>query len=58
LKGIEMKVWIGYEASFDGADVYRHLKKVFDCEVKAFLWVEEKQDTDYEWREFEVKEVE
>jgi hypothetical protein len=53
-----MNVWLGYEVYFDGAEIYRNLKKVFDCEVKAFLWTEEIQATDYKWREFEKKEVE
>jgi hypothetical protein len=54
-----MKVWIGYKASFDGGmGTYRHLEKIFDCEVKAFLWVQEIQADEYEWREFEEKEVE
>ncbi len=59
-----MKVWLGYDVHFDGGmGITRHLEKVFDCEVKAFLWVEEKANNgnyhpDYEWRESEEKEVE
>ena len=54
-----MTVWLGFECHYDGGmGVYRHLRKVFDCEVKAFLWTNEREATDYDWREFEAKEVE
>ena len=56
-----MKVWLCYDVSFDGGmGIYRHLQKIFDCEVKALLWLDEKKPVEYddEWREYEEKEVE
>lgn len=54
-----MKVWVAYEATFDGGmGTYHSVRKVFDCEFKALLWVEEKQATDYEWRYVEEMTVE
>lgn len=54
-----MKVYIGYDVSYDGGmGIYRQAEKVFDCEVKAFLWVEEGPKTEYGWREFIEMEVE
>jgi hypothetical protein len=58
-KGPQMKVYIGYDVSYDGGmGISRHVEKLFDCEVKAFLWEEEKQATEYEWREFAEMDVE
>lgn len=54
-----MKVWVGYDVSFNGGmDSHHRLTKIFDCEVKAFLWAEEKQANKYQWREFEERDVE
>jgi hypothetical protein len=54
-----MKVYIGYDVSYDGGmGISRHVEKVFDCEVKALLWEEEAQATEYEWREFAEMVVE
>ena len=58
IEELKMTVWLGFECHYDGCGVYRHLRKVFDCEVKAFLWAEEWEATDYEWREFKEREVE
>jgi hypothetical protein len=63
-KETKMKVYLCYDVSFDGGmGVHRSLQKVFDCEVKALLWVDEKKpvvydDIEFEWREYEEKEVE
>lgn len=58
IEELKTTVWLGFECHYDGCDVHRHLRKVFDCEVKAFLWIEEMEATDYEWREFKEREVE
>lgn len=62
------KIWIGYHASYDFCDVFRTVEKVFDDEVKALLWAEDKEflagrqiwddGTEMEWREYEEFEVE
>ena len=53
-----MKVYIGYQCYYDYCDVWRHAEKVFDDEVKAFLWEEEFEPTEHEWRSYEEMEVE
>lgn len=58
-----MKVWIGYRCYYNFADTFKHVEKVFDDEVKALLWVEDKEFTthhnpDYDWREYVAYEVE
>lgn len=55
-----MKVWIGYYGHYDGCESRRVVEKIFDDEVKALLWVEEAEfnDPDFDWREYEVHEVE
>ena len=53
-----MKVYIGYQCYYDGCDVFRSVKKVFDDEVKALCWEEEFESSDYEWREYVEMEVE
>lgn len=62
-----MKVWIGYYCHNNLADVFRIVEKVFDDEVKALLWVEDKEFNDNaetygnentEWREYVEMEVE
>lgn len=62
-KETKMKVWLCYDVSFDGCNIHRDLRKIFDCEVKALLWLDEKKpvkynDIEIEWREYEEKEVE
>jgi hypothetical protein len=63
-KETKMKVYLCYDVSFDGGmGTYRDLRKIFDCEVKALLWLDEKKPVEYndieiEWREYEEKEVE
>ena len=63
-KETKMKVYLCYDVSFDGGmGVHRSLRKVFDCEVKAILRLDEKKPVEYndieiEWREYEEKEVE
>jgi hypothetical protein len=57
-----MQVWIGYECYFNGCDEWRSAVKVFDDEVKAFVWKEEVEPyefcgSDY-WRDYQVFEVE
>jgi hypothetical protein len=55
-----MKVWIGYECSFNGCDYFKTAAKVFDCDVKALLWKDDPEfkETEYEWREYHEQEVE
>jgi len=58
-----MKVWIGYLCSNNSCDVFRYVERVFDDEVKALLWAEDKtftdaHDSDYDWREYSMQEVE
>ena len=63
-----MKVWIGYYCSHNLCDTWKTVEKVFDDEVKALLWAEDKgfaataqkldDDTELEWREYEEHEVE
>ena len=38
-----MKVWIGYYCYDTGADTFRKVEKVFDDEVKAYVWVADKE---------------
>lgn len=58
-----IKVWLGYRCHYDFCDVYRVVEKVFDDEVKALLWAEDKEFTDhhnpdYDWRDYVCHEVE
>jgi len=63
-----MKVWVGYYCSHNFCDVWKVAEKVFDDEVKALLWAEDKAFLDVcqvwddgtvmEWREYEEFEVE
>lgn len=57
------KVYIGFECSYNGADEFRHVVKVFDCEVKALVWKEDMPEPDVDdytpdWREVVEMEVE
>jgi hypothetical protein len=57
-------VWVGLSCIYDGGmSVQKDIEKVFDDEVKALLWVEDKEflelyDNDYYWREYELFIVE
>ena len=58
-----MKVWIGYLCNYNGCEFFRHVEHVFDDEIKALLWAEDKDfaathDSDYDWREYVEREVE
>lgn len=53
-----MKVYIGYECYYNGCDVWKHVDKVFDDEVKALVWAEDFKATEQEWREYTKFEVE
>lgn len=63
-----MKVWIGYYCTYNLCDMWKTVEKVFDDEVKALLWAEDKEfaatadkwtdGTALEWREYEEMEVE
>lgn len=62
-----MKVWVGFYCHDNLADVFRKVEKVFDDEVKALLWVEDKEFADNaekfdgyvtEWREYVEMKVE
>ena len=54
-----MKVWIGYACYYNGCDEFVTAEKVFDCEEKAFCWVEELDSEDpgdsRRYAEFEVE---
>jgi hypothetical protein len=51
-------VYLAYECSWDGCEVRRDLVRIFDDEVKAFVWSEEIKATDSEWREYRKMQVE
>lgn len=63
-----MKIWIGYYCTYNLCDVWKNVEKVFDDEVKALLWAEDKEflagrqiwddGTELEWREYEEHVVE
>ena len=63
-----MTVWIGYHCYHDLCDSWRTVERVFDCEVKALLWAEDREflagrqiwddGTELEWREYEERTVE
>jgi hypothetical protein len=55
-----MNVFIGYRGHYDNCESRRVVEKIFDDEVKALLWVEEANfaNPDFDWREYEVHEVE
>jgi hypothetical protein len=53
-----MKVYIGYECYYNFCDVFMTAVKVFDCEVKALIWVEEVPHTEQDFRTYEEMEVE
>lgn len=62
-----MKVYVGYYCHNDLCDVFRKVEKVFDDEVKALIWVDDKQFNENaemydgsatEWREYVEMEVE
>lgn len=52
------KVWLGYECYYDYCEVWKHVVKVFDDEVKALVWKDEFKSTEQEWRDYEEYEVE
>jgi hypothetical protein len=56
-KETQMTVWICYECSYNGCDQWETAMKAFDCEEKAKAWQEEKESTDYEWRDYSPMEV-
>jgi hypothetical protein len=53
-----VKVWVGYECYYNGCDVWRSVKKIFDCEEKALVWQEDFETTEYDWREYTEMGVE
>ncbi len=53
-----MKVWLGFEHYYNYCDEFKSVVKVFDDEVKAFLWKEEFEPTEQEWRSTQEYEVE
>lgn len=58
-----MKVWIGYKCHYDYSEVTSKVVKVFDCEVKALLWEEDKEfleshNEETDWRSVAPYEVE
>ena len=53
-----MKVWIGYECHYNYCDEFRSAVKVFDDEVKALVWQEEIEATEFDYRAYEEHEVE
>jgi hypothetical protein len=53
-----MKVYLGYECYYDYCNVWRRVVKVFDDEVKALVWKEEREPAELEWREYDAMEVE
>jgi hypothetical protein len=53
-----MKVWLGYQCCYNGCDTWRTVTKVFDDEVKALIWKEDFNETDYDYREYEEMKVE
>ncbi len=59
LRGEERtKVYVGYECYYDYCNVWRKVTKVFDDEVKALVWKEEREPAELEWREYDEWEVE
>ncbi len=54
-----MKVYVGYLCYDNGCDLFRHVEKVFDDEVKALVWREDFVSEDpNEWRSYEEMELE
>jgi hypothetical protein len=53
-----MKVDLDKECYYDGGANTETVVKVFDDEVKALVWKEEFDATDYDWRAYEEMEVE
>jgi hypothetical protein len=54
-----MKVYLGCECYADGADnIWKDAVKVFDDEVKAFVWMDDFKATDSEWREIVEMDME
>ena len=53
-----MKVWIGYQCYFNYCDEFKSAVKVFDDEVKALIWKEEFEDTEFEYRNYQEMDVE
>jgi hypothetical protein len=55
-----MKVYLGYQCYYNGCDEFANVVKVFDCEVKALVWVEEfvPNDPESESRRYEERVVE
>lgn len=53
-----MKVYLGYECYYDYCTEWRTVVKVFDDEVKALVWKEDREPAEREWRDYEEFEVE
>ncbi len=53
-----MKVYLGYECSYNYCDIFESVVKVFDDEVKALVWVDEFTTTETNWRSYVEMEVE
>lgn len=52
-----MKVWIGYECSDLGDDIWRGVAVVFATEQKAINWVDAGETTEWDWRDMEEWDV-
>lgn len=63
-----MRIWIGYHCTYNFCDTWKNVEKVFDDEVKALLWTEDREflasaykwtdGTEMEWREYKEHVVE
>ena len=52
------QVYIGFECSYNGLDMWRNVDRVFATESDAQNWVEQKSTTEWEWREYDEWEIE
>ena len=53
-----MIVYLGIYHSYNGCDSWETVQRVFDDEVKALVWVDEFQETEWESRKYQKVEVE
>lgn len=53
-----MKVWVGYQCSYNYCDEFCSAVKIFDDEVKALIWQDDFKETDFEYRKYEEMKVE
>lgn len=53
-----MKVWIGYHFYFNSCEYLETAVKVFDDEVKALIWKEDFEETEWDSRGYRAFELE